>query len=184
MAIANTLFLFDKESTRKTGGAVRYKYNQSEIDVIIKSGSVLVQNTFASSSKISIGWGVSSFSLMEELPKEYLTTLPDIIIICCKGIEVGYGKVKPPKKSKELIDIDRARIAEICKRQLHLHLQFLLKKYGEDSREAVESLNTHSLGLKIAKNAVHGFMVNVYALTIKKAHFEPKEKNLPESITI
>ncbi|CAO3693847.1 unnamed protein product [Rhizopus microsporus] len=116
-------FLFDKESTRKTGGAVRYKYNQSEIDVIIKYGSVLVQNTFASSSKISIGWGVSSFSLMEELPKEYLTTLPDIIIICCKGIEVGYGKVKPPKKSKELIDIDRARIAEICKRQLHLHLQ-------------------------------------------------------------
>lgn len=36
---------------------------------------------------------------------------------------MGYGKVKPPKKSKELIDIDRARIAEICKRQLHLHLQ-------------------------------------------------------------
>ena len=44
-------------------------------------------------------------------------------MICYKGIEVGCGEVKPPKKSKELIDIDRARIAEICKRQLHLRLQ-------------------------------------------------------------
>ncbi|KAG1140717.1 hypothetical protein G6F37_006898 [Rhizopus arrhizus] len=126
MAIANTLstlFLFDKESTRKTGGAVRHKYNQSEIDFIIKFGSVLVQNTFASSNKISIDWDISSFSLMEEVPKEYLTTRLDIIMICYKGIEVGCGEVKPPKKSKELIDIDRARIAEVCKRQLHLRLQ-------------------------------------------------------------
>ncbi|KAG1054172.1 hypothetical protein G6F43_003799 [Rhizopus delemar] len=126
MAIANTLstlFLFDKESTRKTGGAVRYKYNQFEIDFIIKFGSVLVQNTFASSNEVSIDWDTSSFSLMDEVPKEYLTTRPDIIIICYKGIEVGCGEFKPPKKSKELIDIDRARIVEICKRQLHLRLQ-------------------------------------------------------------
>lgn len=49
--------------------------------------------------------------------------------------------------------------------------------------EAVESLNTHFLGLSIAKNAVHEFMANEYALTIKKVHFEPKERNSPESIT-
>lgn len=65
----------------------------------------------------------SSFSLLEEVPKEYRTTRPDIIMIYHEGIEVGCGEVKPPKKSKELVDIDRARIAEICKRQLHLCLQ-------------------------------------------------------------
>ncbi|KAG1473832.1 hypothetical protein G6F56_000716 [Rhizopus delemar] len=126
MAIANilsTLFLFDKESTRKTGISVRYKHNQSEIDFIIKFASVLIQNAFSSSNRISIDWDTSSFSLLEEVPKEYLTTRPDIIMICYEGIEVGCGEVKPPKKSKELIDIDRARIAEICKRQLHLRLQ-------------------------------------------------------------
>ncbi|KAL0077462.1 hypothetical protein J3Q64DRAFT_1702855 [Phycomyces blakesleeanus] len=65
----------------------------------------------------------SSFSLLEGVPKEYLTTRPDIIIICYERVEVGCGEVKPPKKSRDLIDIDRARIAEICKRQLHLRLQ-------------------------------------------------------------
>ncbi|KAL7319935.1 hypothetical protein PS15m_003010 [Mucor circinelloides] len=57
---------------------------------------------------------------MEDIRKVYVTTRPDIIIICYKGIEVGCGEVRPPKKTKELIEIDRARIAEICKRQLHL----------------------------------------------------------------
>lgn len=79
------------------------------------------------SSKIltahSLNRDTSSFSLLEEVPKEYLTTRPDIIMICYEGIEVVCGEVNPPKKSKELIDIDRARIAEICKRQLHLRFQ-------------------------------------------------------------
>lgn len=67
------------------------------------------------------------------------------------------------------------------------HKQFLLQKYGEDSRatvsEAVESLTTQFMGLKIAKTAVHDFMTNECALTIKKAHLEPKERNSPDSIT-
>ncbi|KAI9249016.1 hypothetical protein BY458DRAFT_494213 [Sporodiniella umbellata] len=90
------------------------QYSQSEIDFIIKFASVLVQNAFSSSKKSP---------LIEEVSKEYLTTRPDIIIICHEGIEVGCGEVKPPKKSKELIDTDRARIAEICKRQLYLRLK-------------------------------------------------------------
>ncbi|CAO3641392.1 unnamed protein product [Mucor hiemalis] len=109
---------------RKTGRAVRYKYNQSEIDSIIKFASVLIQITFTSSKQISIDCrDTSSFSLLEEVPKEYRTTRPDIIMIYLEDIEVGCGEVKPPKKSKELVDIDRARIAEICKHQLHLCLQ-------------------------------------------------------------
>ncbi|KAI8364909.1 hypothetical protein BD560DRAFT_332919, partial [Blakeslea trispora] len=126
MAIANTLstlFLFNKESTRKAGRAVKYRYHQSEIDFIIKFASVLVQNTFASSEQISIDWDTSSFCLMEDIPRTFVTTRPDIIMICHKGIEVGCGEVTPAKKAKELIEIDRARIAEICKRQLHLRLQ-------------------------------------------------------------
>lgn len=79
------------------------------------------------SSKIlrahSLNRDTSSFSLREEVPKEYQAARPDIIMICCEGIEVGCGEVKPPKKCRELIDIDRSRIAEICKRQLHLRLQ-------------------------------------------------------------
>jgi hypothetical protein len=39
-------------------------------------------------------------------------------IACCEGIEA-----KPPGKTKELVDTERAQITEICKRQLHLRLQ-------------------------------------------------------------
>ncbi|KAI8384130.1 hypothetical protein BD560DRAFT_364333 [Blakeslea trispora] len=66
------------------------------------------------------------------------------------------------------------------------HKGFLLQKYSEDPRatvnEAMESLASQFEGLKIAKTAVHDFMVNDCALTIKKAHFEPKERNSPRSI--
>lgn len=49
-------FLFNKESNRKAGRAVKYKYHQSEIDFIIKFASVLVQNTSASNNQVSIDW--------------------------------------------------------------------------------------------------------------------------------
>ncbi|KAI8339824.1 hypothetical protein BD560DRAFT_458912 [Blakeslea trispora] len=68
------------------------------------------------------------------------------------------------------------------------HKRFLLQKYNEDPRatvnEAMESLTSQFEGLEIAKKktAVHDFMVNDCALTIKKAHFEPKERNHPRSI--
>ncbi|KAI9029968.1 hypothetical protein CLU79DRAFT_716010 [Phycomyces nitens] len=98
MAIANTLstlLLSNEKSTRKTGGAVRHRYSQSEIDFIIEIGSVLVQNTFDSSNKISVDWHRSGL----------------------------WRSQASKKKNKALVDIDRARIAEICKRQLHLRLQ-------------------------------------------------------------
>ncbi|KAI8338822.1 hypothetical protein BD560DRAFT_440058 [Blakeslea trispora] len=57
------------------------------------------------------------------------------------------------------------------------HKRFLLEKYSEDPRatinEAMESLTSQFEELKIAKTAVHNFMINDRALTIKKAHFEP-----------
>lgn len=53
----------------------------------------------------------------------FKTTRPDIILVCKGGAEVGCGEIKPPGKVKELIDIDRARIAEICKRQLHIRMK-------------------------------------------------------------
>ena len=48
--------------------------------------------------------------------------------------------------------------------------------------EAKESLTSQFEGLKIATTAIYDFMVNEYALTIKKAQFEPKKRNSPASI--
>ncbi|KAI9266237.1 hypothetical protein EDC94DRAFT_516012, partial [Helicostylum pulchrum] len=126
MTVANalsTLFLFDKDSMRRTAKNIKFKQNQSEIDFIIKFASILVQNAFSTSNDISIDWDITSFSLIGEVSNDYLAARTDITIICSEGVELGCGEVKPPKKSKELINIDRARIAEVCKRQLHLRLQ-------------------------------------------------------------
>ncbi|PHZ15701.1 uncharacterized protein RHIMIDRAFT_92112 [Rhizopus microsporus ATCC 52813] len=48
---------------------------------------------------------------------------PDTIIICCCEVEVSCGEAKPPRKGMALIDKGRARIAELCMRQLHARLK-------------------------------------------------------------
>ncbi|KAI9029969.1 hypothetical protein CLU79DRAFT_716011 [Phycomyces nitens] len=76
MAIANTLstlLLSNEKSTRKTGGAVRHRYSQSEIDFIIEIGSVLVQNTFDSSNKISVDWQLHLRLQASSSTKEHCT---------------------------------------------------------------------------------------------------------------
>jgi hypothetical protein len=59
---------------------------------------------------------------MEEVPKADITARSGIVIICYEGIKVGCGEAKPPKKSRALMGIDRTRVAEMCKRRLHLCL--------------------------------------------------------------
>lgn len=71
----------------------------------------------------SLNRDILSFAAKERVPATFKTDRPDVIIICCSGIEVGCGEVKPPGKGNGLINKDRARIAEICKRQLHLRLK-------------------------------------------------------------
>ncbi|RCH88949.1 hypothetical protein CU097_005395 [Rhizopus azygosporus] len=53
-----------------------------------------------------------SFATKGRIPTTFKTDRPDIIIICCCGVEVGCGEVKPPGKGKALVDKNRARIAD------------------------------------------------------------------------
>jgi transposase/transposase-like protein len=66
------------------------------------------------------------------------------------------------------------------------HKAFLLQKYGDDPRatvqETMESLISQFKGLKVSKTTVYEFMTKDCALTMKKAHFEPKERNSDQSI--
>ncbi|KAG1321650.1 hypothetical protein G6F62_010702 [Rhizopus arrhizus] len=178
MAIANslsTLFLFDKESVRKTGKAVRHTHMQSETDFIVKYASVMLQNIFAASKKISIDWDILSFAAKERVPATFKTDRPDVVIICCSGIEVGCGEVKPPGKGNGLINKDRARIAEICKRQLHLRL-----KNATFGRELV------TFGILLAgitlELTVLKFENGSYRYSILKTIELPKRKNVYDNI--
>ncbi|KAI9361478.1 hypothetical protein BD770DRAFT_383487 [Pilaira anomala] len=45
-----------------------------------------------------------------------------MIIITEDGTEIGTGEIKPFKTCEQLIEIDRSRIVESCKRQLHQRL--------------------------------------------------------------
>lgn len=47
---------------------------------------------------------------------------PDMLFTL-QGIEVGYGEIKPPDTNCALLDEDRARISELCKRQLHTRIK-------------------------------------------------------------
>ncbi|CEG70879.1 hypothetical protein RMATCC62417_06699 [Rhizopus microsporus] len=92
--------------------------------------SVILQNAFAASLALAIDWDTLSFATKGRIPTTFKTDRPDVIIICCCGVEVGCGEVKPPGKGKALVDKNRARIAELCKRQLHARL-----KHATSARE-------------------------------------------------
>jgi hypothetical protein len=48
---------------------------------------------------------------------------PDCIIITYNGVEVGTIEIKPLDKCNELVSVDKCKVAEICKRQLHLRMR-------------------------------------------------------------
>ncbi|KAG1056594.1 hypothetical protein G6F43_001539 [Rhizopus delemar] len=125
MSIAHTLsalFLHDVRSKRFKHKNLEYKYYPSKIDYIVKYGSILLQNTFSDISDISVDWDTTSAALKESVPDIFKSIRPDLIVICAKGVEVGCGELKPFGKAKELIEIDRPRIGEVCKRQLHVRM--------------------------------------------------------------
>ncbi|CEG77951.1 hypothetical protein RMATCC62417_12622 [Rhizopus microsporus] len=74
--------------------------------------------------------GYVVFATKGRIPITFKAGRTDIIIICCCGVEVGCGEMKPPGKSMALVDKDGARIAELCKRQLHDRL-----KHATSARE-------------------------------------------------
>lgn len=100
-----------------------------------------MQNIFCGIGDITIDWDTMSIAMKDTVAEIFKTTRPDIILVCKRGVEVGCGEIKPPGKVKELIDIDRARIAEICKRQLHVRM-----KAAKNKKEHV------TFGLMLAGN--------------------------------
>ncbi|KAG1177722.1 hypothetical protein G6F70_008548 [Rhizopus microsporus] len=63
---------------------------------------------------------------------------------------------------------------------------FLERDYKDFSSatldQAMDSLTNEFKDLKVSKSAVHRFMTEKCALTLKKAHFHSKERNSPESV--
>ncbi|KAF1802056.1 hypothetical protein FB192DRAFT_1446851 [Mucor lusitanicus] len=65
-------------------------------------------------------WDTTSLAV-KEIRKGYTAFRPDCLVITHKGVEVGTIEIKPLSNTcKELVDIDVCKVAEICKRQLHL----------------------------------------------------------------
>ncbi|KAI8079072.1 uncharacterized protein B0P05DRAFT_571762 [Gilbertella persicaria] len=106
--------------------------------------------------------------------------MPTIGIRKTKMQSLKTKKSETLKKKKQKKKVGRPKI--LCDK----HKEFLLEKYGEDSKatvdEAVESLISHFVGLKAAKTTVYEFMTKDCALTMKKAHFEPKERKFRKKV--
>ncbi|GAA5813562.1 hypothetical protein MFLAVUS_007044 [Mucor flavus] len=60
---------------------------------------------------------------VKEIHRGYTAFRPDCLIITRNGVEVGAIEIKPLDTCKELVDVDVCRVAEICKRQLHLRMK-------------------------------------------------------------
>ncbi|CAO3611263.1 unnamed protein product [Mucor hiemalis] len=72
--------------------------------------------------RLSIDWDTTSFAV-KEIPLGYSSFRPDCIIITHNGEEVGTVEINPLDTSKNLVDTDVCKIAEICKHQLHLRMK-------------------------------------------------------------
>jgi hypothetical protein len=92
------------------------KQKKQEADFIIKYVNNFFQNLFfMHRTKLFYRWDSTSDIYDNSITKKR----PDFIITTIAGLEVACGEVKPPGTSEELLDIDRSRVQEHCKRQLH-----------------------------------------------------------------
>ncbi|KAI7873018.1 hypothetical protein BDF14DRAFT_1992439 [Spinellus fusiger] len=119
----------------------------------------------------------------------------------------SYMDLKPPEREVKMKDVKLEKDQDtILENQINInnpeetvkkkvgrhkilsdeHKVFLLQKYGDDPQatvqETMESLISQFEGLKVSKTTVYEFMTKDCALTMKKAHFEPKERNSDQSI--
>ncbi|CEP16579.1 hypothetical protein [Parasitella parasitica] len=67
-------------------------------------------------------WDTTSLAV-KEIRQGYTAFRPDCLIITHNGVEVGTIEIKPLDTCKELVDVDVCRVAEICKRQLHMRMK-------------------------------------------------------------
>lgn len=63
----------------------------------------------------------------KEIRPRYTAFRPDCIILAYSGIEVATIEVKPLNTNKKLVETDLCKVAEVCKRQLHLRMKVARK---------------------------------------------------------
>lgn len=86
----------------------------------MKQVSLLFESIICS-SELNLDWDITPNCYINcELDVRF--SRHDFIIYAQNGTEIGTGEIKPYNASEELVDIDRCRIAESCKKQLHQRL--------------------------------------------------------------
>ncbi|KAL9536643.1 hypothetical protein MBANPS3_012489 [Mucor bainieri] len=96
------------------------RYNR-EFDFTMKHIFLLINSVFLSSA-LHLDWDSTSNIYRYNPEKSMQCCRHDMIFTNNEGLEIGTGEVKPPNTAIELIDIDRSRIAESLKKQLHRRL--------------------------------------------------------------
>lgn len=148
-------------------GAISKKFNHAknnEFNFIIKQVAMTGVDThhytieeqvammfeeLISNSKFHMGWDVTANCYINcDLDVHF--NRHDFIIYTSDGTEVGTGEVKPDHTSDALIDIDRCRIAESCKKQLHQRLI-----------SARSSKEQYTYGVMIAGNSIELSTLNL-----------------------
>lgn len=90
------------------------------------------------------------------------------MLITKNGQEIGCGEIKPPGTSESLVETDRARIAEIMKRQLHVRMM-----KSKDIKEHI------TFGI-----IFDGFNVELYSLTFNTIDCFPYKFNQLEKLKL
>ncbi|CAO3656087.1 unnamed protein product [Mucor hiemalis] len=111
----SSIFINTKREPVRKSNNVKFKYTQSEKDYITK-------HIFLMDHLLSTDWDTTSLAV-KEICQGYTAFRPGCLIITHNGVEVGTIEIKPLHSCKELVDVDVCRVAEICKRQLHLRMR-------------------------------------------------------------
>ncbi|CAO3653305.1 unnamed protein product [Cunninghamella echinulata] len=136
----------------------------TELDFISKSVSFFVNSFFSSSkSKVYIDWDSTSWIYKQKNIMDKKKCRPDILfkVHLDNGntIEVGNGEIKPPKTRQDQITMDRIRIIETAKRQLHLRLL-----------HALTEKELFTFGMMVA-----GYKIELYAVFFKNGFYGYKK---------
>ncbi|KAI9361487.1 hypothetical protein BD770DRAFT_24000 [Pilaira anomala] len=112
-----------KKKAKELPCALSKKFNyerNNELNFIIKQVSSLIECIVCGSS-LNLDWDITSNCYIN-CDMNVCFNRHDIIISTEDGTEIGTGEVKPYNTCDKLIEIDRSRIVESCKRQLHQRL--------------------------------------------------------------
>ncbi|KAF7720683.1 hypothetical protein EC973_006536 [Apophysomyces ossiformis] len=101
---------------------IHWNKTPAEMDFMARHVIALFQSLFSSRSSIQVEWNTLSFAhkMSNDTTNQRRS---DMLFTSQDGIEIANGEVKPPETNGALLDVDRARIAELCKRQLHMRIK-------------------------------------------------------------